>query len=85
MNPNTGSFISEDTFGGYMNNPVTMNRYTYANNNPVGYVDPSGNTALLSVELMADYIMDSLVRNQQTIYLSTFIGGLIGVIDAYKQ
>ena len=85
MNPNTGSFISEDTFGGYMNNPVTMNRYTYANNNPVGYVDPSGNTALLSAELMAEYIMDSLVRNQQTIYLSTFIGGLIGVIDAYKQ
>lgn len=82
MNPNTGSFISEDTFGGYMNNPVTMNRYTYANNNPVGYIDPSGNTALLSAELMAEYIMDSLVRNQQTIYLSTFIGGLISVVDA---
>ena len=41
-NPQTGNFITEDTYAGQISNPLTLNRYDYVSNNPVNYVDPSG-------------------------------------------
>ncbi len=41
-NPKTGNFVTEDTYPGEMEYPLTRNRYTYALNNPVNYADPSG-------------------------------------------
>lgn len=38
-----GRFISEDTYKGQVDNPLSLNRYTYTHNNPIRYVDPSGN------------------------------------------
>ncbi|MFD1266686.1 RHS repeat domain-containing protein [Paenibacillus motobuensis] len=46
-NPEIGRFISEDTYEGNILNPLSQNLYTYAQNNPVGYVDPSGHNPLL--------------------------------------
>ena len=40
--PQSGTFRSRDTWAGDLNTPVTLNRYTYANNNPIRYWDPSG-------------------------------------------
>jgi len=37
-----GRFISEDTFGGFEHNPLSLNRYTYCYNDPIQYVDPTG-------------------------------------------
>ncbi|MGN0474291.1 MAG: RHS repeat-associated core domain-containing protein, partial [Acutalibacteraceae bacterium] len=42
----TGNFISQDTYLGDILSGVTLNRYTYANNSPVMYNDPSGHWAL---------------------------------------
>lgn len=39
--------MSEDTYAGNLSNPLSMNRYTYVENNPVGYVDPTGQDAWL--------------------------------------
>ncbi|MED1919775.1 polymorphic toxin-type HINT domain-containing protein, partial [Bacillus thuringiensis] len=33
----------EDTYKGQVDNPLTLNRYTYVSNNPLKYVDPTGN------------------------------------------
>ncbi|MGG4451218.1 hypothetical protein ABEX12_01560 [Brevibacillus porteri] len=33
----------EDTYKGQVDNPLSMNRYTYTHNNPIRYADPSGN------------------------------------------
>ncbi|MBW7453393.1 RHS repeat protein [Paenibacillus sepulcri] len=40
--PSMGRFISEDTYEGQINNPLTQNLYVYTANNPLRYSDPSG-------------------------------------------
>ncbi|WP_243014610.1 RHS repeat-associated core domain-containing protein, partial [Brevibacillus borstelensis] len=41
--PTVGRFISEDTYKGQVDNPLTLNRYTYVHNNPLVNIDPTGN------------------------------------------
>ncbi|EST55607.1 type IV secretion protein Rhs [Brevibacillus panacihumi W25] len=40
--PKVGRFISEDTYKGQVDNPLSLNRYTYVENNPLRYKDPTG-------------------------------------------
>jgi len=40
--PVLGRFIQADTIVQSPSNPQTLNRYTYCNNNPVNYTDPTG-------------------------------------------
>jgi len=35
----------EDTYKGQVDNPLSLNRYTYTHNNPLRYVDPTGHAA----------------------------------------
>ncbi|MBD2871222.1 RHS repeat domain-containing protein [Paenibacillus arenilitoris] len=41
--PSVGRFINEDTYEGELSNPLSQNLYTYVHNNPLIYVDPTGN------------------------------------------
>ncbi|NER00132.1 MAG: hypothetical protein F6K30_26110, partial [Cyanothece sp. SIO2G6] len=41
----TGRFISTDPFEGWQEVPISRHRYVYGNNNPLTYIDPSGETA----------------------------------------
>lgn len=40
--PTTATFTSRDTYNGRLDTPVSLNRYTYAHNNPLSYWDPDG-------------------------------------------
>ncbi|WP_254223378.1 RHS repeat-associated core domain-containing protein, partial [Brevibacillus parabrevis] len=40
--PKMGRFVSEDTYKGQVDNPLTLNRYMYVHNNPLRFIDPSG-------------------------------------------
>nr|WP_256021769.1 RHS repeat-associated core domain-containing protein [Paenibacillus kribbensis] len=42
--PDSGRFINEDTYEGENENPSSLNLYTYVQNNPLIYIDPSGHT-----------------------------------------
>ncbi len=42
----TGVFISRDTQSGSLTNTLSQNRYIYTENNPVNWIDPSGNIKL---------------------------------------
>ncbi|WP_233182425.1 RHS repeat-associated core domain-containing protein [Paenibacillus sonchi] len=46
--PYIGRFLSEDSYWGEENNPLSLNLYTYANNDPVQYIDPTGHKATAS-------------------------------------
>jgi len=40
--PTTGGFTARDGVFGELRSPVSLNRYTYANDDPLGYFDPDG-------------------------------------------
>jgi len=40
--PSLGRFINEDTYGGRLDNPLSLNLYTYVGNNPLIRRDPTG-------------------------------------------
>ena len=40
--PETARFITEDTYQGKYDDPLSLNRYTYCHNNPISYNDPNG-------------------------------------------
>ena len=37
-----GTFLTEDSYSGEARDPLSKNRYSYVQNNPVNYTDPSG-------------------------------------------
>ena len=41
--PRIGRFISEDSYWGDDADPLSLNLYTYCGNDPVNFIDPSGN------------------------------------------
>ena len=41
--PGVGRFTTEDRCRGNMSDPLSLNLYTYCKNNPIKYIDPSGN------------------------------------------
>lgn len=45
-NPQAGRFITRDSYKGNIYQPWTHNLYTYCNNNPVKYYDPTGYAAI---------------------------------------
>ncbi|WP_173138072.1 RHS repeat-associated core domain-containing protein [Paenibacillus tritici] len=58
--PYTARFISEDSYRGEDTNPLSLNLYTYAHNNPILFLDPTGHWAAgdekLNVEAQAKLI-----------------------------
>ncbi len=54
--PNIGRFINEDTYEGNVTNPLSLNLYTYVENNPLRYIDPSGHNIQ---EYTKDYVPQS--------------------------
>jgi RHS repeat-associated protein len=44
--PTVGRFLNEDTVEGQIDNPLTLNLYTYCQNNPILYKDPTGNMSV---------------------------------------
>ena len=50
--PVTARFLQADTYIGSLNDPLSLNLYTYCLNNPHKYVDPTGHSVLLAFFLV---------------------------------
>lgn len=61
--PASGRFMSSDPFVGLVSKPITLNKYIYANADPVNIVDPSGRMGL--VEISAANNIASMLTNIQ--------------------
>ena len=59
MDPATGTFTTMDTYGGSLSDPMSLNKYLFANFNPVMYSDPSGHFSLQ--ELGASMAISSIL------------------------
>ena len=90
MNPNTGTFISMDSYSGSINDPVSLHKYLYANANPVMYSDPSGYMSLhemaVSIAAKAELAVMEMAQNNwaMTVWRG-FIGGMIAVGDVISK
>ncbi|MDD4275949.1 MAG: RHS repeat-associated core domain-containing protein [Clostridia bacterium] len=58
-NAETARFITEDSFNGYYNDPLSLNRYTYCHNSPIIYFDPDGQAAYNTRMTDTGYSLDS--------------------------
>ncbi|MEO0826904.1 MAG: RHS repeat-associated core domain-containing protein, partial [Cyanobacteria bacterium J06642_9] len=47
--PDLGRFISRDPFSGFLDRPISLHKYQYADNNPVNNTDPSGLVTLTEI------------------------------------
>jgi RHS repeat-associated protein len=73
MQPTTGRFVSKDPWPGNMWQPQTLNRFAYAQNNPILLVDPSGRQVPSEQQETINYIvrkaltgMDALIELFET-------------------
>ena len=48
-----GRFVSRDSFGGFYQQPSSLNSYTYSYSNPIILTDPSGNNPIITQCLIA--------------------------------
>ncbi|EGK10824.1 cell wall-associated protein, partial [Desmospora sp. 8437] len=61
-NPETGRFLTRNSFEGFEDEPQSLNKYSYVHNNPILYVDPNGNHPVIAVALMIIRFSAPLLR-----------------------
>jgi len=64
-NPDTGRFWTQDSFPGFQEDPASLHKYTYAHNDPVNNVDPSGHFTLvesMQVSGLVPTVRDSFLK-----------------------
>lgn len=64
MNPDTGTFISMDSYQGSLFDPVSLHKYLYANANPIMNSDPTGYFTLS--ELAITQKINAILQNVNT-------------------
>jgi RHS repeat-associated protein len=68
-NPAVGRFGAMDQVDGTPNDPLSLHKYAYTQNNPVNMRDPSGNESLMSLTIsMSIGVSMQLLYNSPTLY-----------------
>ncbi|WP_433215139.1 RHS repeat-associated core domain-containing protein [Microtetraspora malaysiensis] len=69
--PSTGSFVSRDTFTQSADPIVQLNRYAYANDNPLTNIDPDGHKAKKVTAKLAKMLMTMKTANTTKVSVKT--------------
>ena len=85
LNLQTGRFLSQDNFAGDARSPATLNKYVYANGNPVSFTDPGGYMSLGELAVAQDIvgIAATYARSELSGFVfdrlaSSLVNGLLG-------
>ena len=81
MNPETGSFISLDTYQGNAYDPASLHKYNYAQNNPQMYNDPSGHFVAM-IQLCVSEASRAILENWNYLTVSGMVSGMMSSIVA---
>ncbi|MEF2964805.1 RHS repeat-associated core domain-containing protein [Paenibacillus sp. M1] len=54
--PNAGRFVSKDSYEGEISNPLSLNLYSYVENNPLIYTDPSGHKLYVEADNKGKFV-----------------------------
>ena len=82
--PRIGRFLSEDSEHGNPTDPLSLNLYTYCWDNPLLYIDYTGNGPIIShfVRFVNDVLDFYLRANSLNILNSTNVGASLLMMDA---
>jgi len=58
----TGRFVSRDIVRGFVNDPLSLNRYVYCKNNPVMYIDPEGLSWYGDLSVVSEYVTENVTN-----------------------
>ncbi len=61
----TARFLTEDTYRGEKNDPLSLNLYTYCKNNPLKYVDPTGHSSVDFGYVSGSYELSEQAKKQK--------------------
>ena len=50
--PSNGRFLSRDQFSGFLERPLSLNKYGYVEGNPINATDPSGNVSSIETAIL---------------------------------
>jgi RHS repeat-associated protein len=88
----SGRFLSVDPVGAAAGNLFNINRYAYANNSPLIFVDPNGRQAFAGWANNQVYAGTQLATSQQLAGLANIsadftpiVGDIKGIIEAYNE
>jgi RHS repeat-associated protein len=89
-NPETGRFLTRDTFEGFEKEPLSLNKYTYAENNPVNSIDPTGRWSFKrSLKKLLHRVVSALFsdmrQNTLTNIAFLFLGGFGAGFKTYRK
>jgi RHS repeat-associated protein len=78
MNPNLGTFLSLDPFEGMQGRPMSLNRYSWVEGNPVMNVDASGKCTMKKLNIPATE-SETTLCNAQHLFLQDVYGLTLAV------
>ncbi|MBB6214107.1 RHS repeat-associated protein [Anaerosolibacter carboniphilus] len=76
--PKIARFITQDTYKGQLNDPLSLNLYTYAHNEPIMYIDPTGHSRI-------DAITGAIAGGLAGGITGAIAGAISGVVEKTKD
>jgi RHS repeat-associated protein len=84
MNSSIGRFLSRDPFTGDMMTPTTLHPYIYAADNPVNFVDPSGQLFTL-IGLLTSSLTQNNVRSSNVVSAGRTVCRITSAIETLEN